>query len=75
MIVAQEEDDYCLLVGDTRPEGIFGSTLAAEAVVAARDFEECVKGGKIVGRGRLGDLRLGSSRSLRGVRRPGSTTT
>ena len=55
MIVAREVDDYCLMVGDTRPEGIFGSTLAAEAVVAARDFESCVRYGKIVGRGRLGD--------------------
>ena len=55
VIVAREVDDYCLMVGDTRPEGIFGSTLAAEAVVAARDFEECVRDGTIVGRGRLGD--------------------
>ena len=55
VIVAREVDDYCLMVGDTRPEGIFGSTLAAEAVVAARDFEECVRVGTIVGRGRLGD--------------------
>ena len=42
-------DDYCVRVGDTRrPQGLFGSTVAAKAVVAAADLERTILYGEIV---------------------------
>ena len=37
--LTRRADDYCVRVGDTRrPQGLFGSTVAAKAVLAAADL-------------------------------------
>ena len=47
--LTRRADDYCVRVGDTRrPQGLFGSTVAAKAVVAAADLERTILYGEIV---------------------------